>query len=103
MALDLRDAATVDEIATLLTEAGKARTEKELAVVADAVRAIATGTTTRATSALAPTFADFAKEWTSKDLHKRSPDSVREKDETEDVQQLRDYINPIVGALAFRT
>jgi integrase len=94
----LRPVAAPDEIAELLLEGGKARTERGLAVVIEAADAIASGTTTRAKSAIAPTFADFAAEWTSKDLHRRYPDHVRDKDETEDVQQLRDYINPQIGS-----
>jgi integrase len=99
IAASLESFAGADEIAELLTEAGKARTEKALAVVVEAVAAIASGTTTRANSAIAPMFADFAKEWTTKDLHNRFPDHLRDKDEAEDVQQLRDYINLFVGAM----
>lgn len=99
LAKRLRGNAARDEIEALLTEAGAAKNEKALAIVVEAVDAIASGATTKAASAIAPTFEAFAKEWTSKDLHKRYPDHVREKDETEDVQQLRDYINPHVGHL----
>ena len=93
----LRPVTTPEEIAIILTEAGNARTEKALAVVLSAADAIASGETTRTSSALAPTFAEFALDWTSKDLHKRFPDHVGDKDAREDEQILRDYINPHVG------
>ena len=62
------------------------------------LKAITSGETTKGASAAAPTFAVFAKEWTSKDLLRRFPDHVRDKNESEDVQLLRDYIHPFVGA-----
>ncbi len=95
----LRPHAAPAEIATLLTEAGNAKSEKALAIVLEAVEAFETGTTTKATSAVAPTFSAFAEDWTSKRLHKLHPDHVRDKDSDEDVQQLTDYINPHLGHL----
>jgi integrase len=55
------------------------------------------GTTTKIATGLALTFADFAELWTDKTLHKRHPDHVPDKDEWEDKQLLRDYINPRLG------
>ncbi len=96
MAKRLRPHAAPAEIATLLTEAGNAKTEKALAVVLEAVAAIETGTTTKASGALSPTFADFADEWTSGRLRQKYPDHVRAKDSTRDSQVLRDFILPIL-------
>jgi hypothetical protein len=49
---------------------------------------------------MAPTLEAFAKEWTSGELRKRHPDHVREKkDPSEDIQILRDRINPLIGML----
>ncbi len=97
MAKDLRPFLAPADVAELLTLAGEARTAKALADVREAVAAIVNGETTSAGAAIAPTFAKFAEEWTTKELHKKFPDHVREKDESEDVQLLRDYINPHMG------
>jgi integrase len=99
MADALRGAAAPDEIELLLAEAGKARNEKALAEVKAAADAIAKGETTKAASAKAPTFEEFAKSWTSGDLHKKHPDHVRAKDSTRDLEVLRLYINPVIGPL----
>ena len=49
---------------------------------------------------MAPTFEAFAKEWTSGELRRKHPDHVREKkDPSEDIQILRDRINPLIGML----
>jgi len=98
MATRLRGVASADEIKALLTEAGNARTERDLAAVREAVDAIASGQTTMAASAKAPTFAEFAKQWADGELRRKYPDHVREKDSSRDVQVLRDFINPQIGA-----
>jgi hypothetical protein len=78
-----------------VTLVGRARARGEAAL--KAAELMVNGTTTKITTGLAPTFADFATEWTDKTLHKRFPDHVPDKDEWEDKQLLRDYINPKLG------
>ncbi len=99
MAKRLRPVVGAEEIVEVLTDAGKARTAKELDEVEEIVRAIEAGETRKASSAVTPTFEDFAKTWTSGDLRKKHPDHVRDKDSTRDVQVLRDYINPVIGPM----
>ncbi len=98
LALRLRPMAPPDEIKTILEAVGNARTEKGLQEAKEAAEAIAIGETSKAASAMAPTFAKFAERWTSGDLRKDHPDHVREKDSTRDEQVLRDYINPEIGS-----
>jgi len=95
----LRPLAAPGEIAELLTLAGNARNAKTLREVGEAVDAIESGGTSRASSAVTPTFAAFALEWTSGDLRKKYPDHVREKDAKRDVQILRDFVNPKIGTV----
>ena len=99
MAKRLRPVVGAEEIVEVLTDAGKARTAKELDEVEEIVRAIEAGETRKASSAVTPTFEDFAKTWTSGDLRKKHPDHVRDKDSTRDEQVLRDYINPVIGPM----
>ena len=98
LAKRLRRVTSADEIAEVLTAIAQARTEKGLTHALDAAEALATGNTTRTASAFAPTFDDFAKEWTSGDLRKDHPDHVRDKDHGRDEEVLRLYINPVIGA-----
>jgi integrase len=98
LAKRLRPVASKEEIRELLTVAGKARTPADLAEALDAANAVASGNTSKAASALAPTVEAFAKAWTSGELRKAHPDHVREKDSSEDVQILRDYVNPAIGS-----
>ncbi len=93
----LRGIAARTELEELLTAAGEARTPKALADALKVADMLAAGETERVASGLAPTFEDFAKDWTSGGLRKKFPDHVREKDATRDVQVLRDYINPVIG------
>ncbi len=93
----LRGPASRNELEELLTAAGDARTPNALADALKVADMLEAGETERVTSALAPTFEAFAKEWTSGDLRKKHPDHVREKDATRDLQVLRDYINPEIG------
>jgi integrase len=86
-----------EDIELALAEVGKARTAKGLDAALKAAELVANGTTAKITTGLAPTFADIAKEWTDKTLHKSFPDHVPDKDEAEDKQILRDYINPKLG------
>ena len=65
----------------VLTDAGKAKTSKELDEVEGIVRAIEAGEMRKASSAVAPTFEAFAKDWTSGELRKKHPDHVREKND----------------------
>ncbi len=88
---------SLEEIELALQEVGKARTAKGLEAALKAAELMVNGTTTKITTGLAPTFAEFATEWTDKTLHKRFPDHVADKDEWEDKQLLRDYINPKLG------
>ncbi len=97
LASRLRPVAAPDEIKAILEAAGGASTEKGLQQVKDAADAIANGETTKATSAMAPTFATFAADWTKGELRKKYPDHVRAKDSTRDTQVLRDFINPALG------
>ncbi len=89
----LRRVAARDEIFILLEEAGNARTKADLAEVQTAAAAILNGETAKASSALAPTFEDFAEDWTSGKLRRDHPDHVRDKDSTRDEEILRLYIN----------
>lgn len=99
LARRLRPLVSPAEVSFLLTEAGKARTDKALATVIEAVEAIESGTTTTAANALTPTFAAFAADWTSGKLRQAFPDHVRAKDSKRDVQVLRDFINPVMGTV----
>jgi integrase len=98
LAKRLRPVAAKEEILVLLAAVGKARTAAALAEAMDAADAVASGNTSKASSAMAPTVEAFAKEWTSGELHKAHPDHVRQKDASEDVQIIRDYVNPAIGS-----
>ena len=86
------------EIHTILEEAGKARTEKDLGEVESVVAAIESGQTSKVESAKSVTFEAFAADWTSGKLRTKYPDHVREKDATRDEEVLRLHVNPHVGA-----
>jgi len=97
LALRLRPHATADEIAKLVQRAAGAAgatAKKTLQEIEEAACLIESGETATASSALAPSFADFAKSWTSGELRKKHPDHVRDKDHDRDVQILRMYVNP---------
>jgi integrase len=95
MAARLRRAGHADKIVKLIGAGAKARQGRPWAAVVAAVDTVCSGEV----DALAdiPTFADFAKAWTSGALRKRFPDHVSEKDATPDESYLRLYINPHVG------
>ena len=96
----MRPVASAAEIRIVLEAAGKARTPRDLGEATKAAECIIRGEALTATGAIAPTFEDFAKEWTSGELRKKHPDHVREKkDPSEDAQILRDRINPVIGKL----
>ncbi len=98
LAKRLRPVAAKEDIRVLLTAVGKARTAADLAEALDAANTVASGNTSKASSAVAPTVETFAKAWTSGELRKAHPDHVREKDSSEDIQILRDYVNPTIGS-----
>ncbi len=93
----LRRVLSRNELVELLRAAGDAKTTAAVQEVEEAVEAIATGKTVSVDAALAPTFQDFAREWTSGELRKKHQDHVREKNASNDVQILRDYVNPEIG------
>ena len=95
MAARLRRAGHADKIVKLIGAGAKARQGRPWAAVVAAVDTVCSGEI----DALAdiPTFADFAKEWTSGALRERFPDHVSAKDATPDESYLRLYINPHVG------
>src|SRR5580704_5187164 len=98
LARRLRKTATPqDEIKIIIEGIAAASTDKALAQVVNAAEALIRGETTKASGAIAPTFEDFAKDWTDGKLHKAHPDHVREKDSTRDEGALRMYINPVIG------
>ena len=99
MSKRLEGVASADEVATLLRQAGLARTDPALAAVTGAVDAIASGQTRTTGGALSPTFEAFAEEWTSGRLRKKHPDHVREKDATGDLRILRKYVTPILDGV----
>ena len=98
LAKRMRPVASAAEIQIILDAAGKARNPRDLNEATKAAECIIRGEALTATSAMAPTFEAFAKEWTSGELRRKHPDHVREKkDPSEDVQILRDRINPLIG------
>jgi len=99
MAMRLRGVAALDEIKTILQKAGQVRTDEEITAALETVDAIAKGETTKTTTASpkAPTFEEFAEQWTSGALHKKHPDHVRTKDGTRDRDVLRLHVNPVIG------
>jgi integrase len=98
LARRLRKTATPqDEIKIIIEGIAAANTDRTLAQVVNAAEALIRGETTKASSAIAPTFEDFAKDWTDGKLHNAHPDHVREKDSTRDEGALRMYINPVIG------
>jgi integrase len=99
LAKRLRTASTPrQEIAVLIEETAAAKTDKDVAECTAFAEAILRGETRKVASAKAPTFEDFAAEWTDGKLHKAHPDHVREKDPTRDLGALRMYINPVIGS-----
>jgi integrase len=99
MAARLKGIIPPEDVLVLLKVTGAAKTTRQLHDASAAVDAVVTGQTSKATSALAPTFAKFAEAWTKGELRKKHPDHVREKDSTRDAQILRDYVNPKIGHL----
>jgi integrase len=98
LAKRMRPIASAAEIRIILDAAGKARNPRDLNEATKAAECVIRGEALTATSAMAPTLEAFAKEWTSGELLKKHPDHVREKkDPSEDVQILRDRINPLIG------
>jgi integrase len=97
IAARLRPMAPREEIKVVLEAVGNARTERGLQEAKDAAEALASGEARTAASVAAPTFEDFAKDWTSGKLRKNHPDHVREKDSTEDTRICRMYLNPVIG------
>jgi hypothetical protein len=93
-----RTATPQDEIKVIIEGTAAANTDKALAQVVNAAEALIRGETTKAGGAMAPTFENFAKEWTDGKLHKAHPDHVREKNSTRDEGTLRMYINPVIGS-----
>jgi acyl transferase domain-containing protein len=85
--------APVESIVSILRDGGRARTEKRLAEVREAVEVVAAGLATKKTSVLAPSFEDFAADWTGGKLQRAHPDHVRDKEHARDIQILRDYVN----------
>jgi integrase len=100
LAKRMRPVASAAEIQIILDAAGKARNPRDLNEATKAAECIIRGEALTATSAMAPTLEAFAKDWTSGELRKKHPDHVREKkDPSEDIQILRDRINPLIGML----
>jgi hypothetical protein len=99
----LRPMAPAVEIKIVLEAVGNARTERGLKDAIDAAEALATGDTSKAASAAAPTFEDFAKSWASGELRKKHPDHVREKDSGRDARVLREYITLRLARRGSRT
>ena len=95
MASRLRRAGHADKIEKLISGGAKARPGRPWSTVVTAVDVLCSGEAEVLKEA--PTFADFAKEWTSGDLRKRFPDHVPAKDSTADARDLRIYINPHVS------
>jgi integrase len=87
-----------EEVSQLIELVANARTEKKLRAALDAVDLIASGGTTTAKAALAPTFEEFAKEWTDGELHRKYPDHVKKKKTSDrDAELLSLYVLPHVG------
>lgn len=97
LAKRMRPMAAPDEIKEILEAAGNARTEKGLEGAKEAAELLIRGEASKASSAMAPTFAAFAEDWTSGKLREKHPDHVRAKDSTRDEELLRLYINPSLG------
>jgi integrase len=91
----LRRAGQTTELVKILEMAARARPGRQWEFVVSAVDHLCAGTTEA--TALVPTFKDFAKLWTSGDLHKRHKDHVKDKDSENDKELLRVYIEPHVG------
>ena len=97
MAARLRRAGHIEEIEKLLEMAARAKPGKGLDSILAAVDHLCAGTTADTSGTERTTFAAFAKEWTSGDLHKRFPDHVPTKDAGRDEELLRLYILDHVG------
>ncbi len=94
----LRLVAGPAQVEKLLRFVAAARTEKGLAEAVGACEDVAAGVIPSPESAMAPTFVDFAADWTSGKLRKRYPDHVRDKEHTGDIQILRDYVEPVLAS-----
>jgi len=99
MAARLRRAGHVSEIERLLAIGAKARAGRPWDAVCAAADALCAGET-RQIAAQAPTFEDFAAEWTGGGLARRHPDHVPTKTTSDDDQRLlRLYVNPMLRGL----
>lgn len=89
----------------MIDAGAKAKTERGWLSVVEALDLVCDPNRSKADDARVRTitFADFAKEWTSGDLHTKHPDHVREKDSTRDKELLRLYIEPEIGHLPIDT
>ncbi len=97
LASSLRKAAGPAETEMLLEYVAAATTENGLAEAVGACEDVASGLVKSSASAISPTFAKFAEEWTSGDLRRDHRDHVREKDHARDEELLRLHINPHIG------
>ncbi len=94
MAARLRRAGHADKTVKMMAAGAKARAGRPWEMVVAAVDILCAGTVEALTEA--PTFADFAKEWTSGRLRERFPDHVRKKDGDDDDRLMRRYVTPVV-------
>jgi hypothetical protein len=97
MAVRLRRAGQADQIEQLLTMGAKARAGRQWEALCVAEGALCGGRA-RDRAAQAPTFGNFAKQWTDGDLAKRYRDHVLRKDTSDDdARHLKLHINPILA------
>jgi hypothetical protein len=75
LAAGLRKVVAANHVITL----AKAKTENGLAEAVGAAEDVASGLVKTAGSAMSPTFEDFAKTWTSGELHRGFAGFVRDK------------------------
>lgn len=96
MAARLRRAGHAGEIEQLMAMGAKAHSGRPWEAVCAAVEALCGGQM-RAKGSCAPTFGDFAKDWTDGELAKKYPDHVRAKrSASRDEELLRLYVLPHV-------
>ena len=93
----LRRAKRTDKTHDLLLMAAAARRDDEWVAIVTAVDELCGGNTQADNDA--PTWVDFAGEWTSGKLNERFPDHVPVKDATRDEGIIRNHIEPVIGAL----
>ena len=95
IAARLRRAGHAGEIEQLLAMGAKARSGRPWEAIGAAVDALCAGQAREKSSA--PTFGEFAKQWTGGDLAKKYPDHVRDKRSADrDEELLRLYVLPHV-------